>query len=1253
MAGRLRKAFWGVVLAASSVAVLGSPSRIPNGDPPPDGVASGCLGLCADPAAGLLTDRMGQTAASTITLSCQSSPCPAAVVDVTVTVSDTTKGWVMGPYDDFFKNSITLHFYPGTTPSQVLLIQGKDDHTSRDDAPYTVTLHAASSDSRFNNLSTNLSVLNIDRTDYNTCVPDVECAFFALGPEADTLHIRAANMPNGEYWNDFPTTNHIEGVARLKHDPYVALSGTGQGDAHLFMARLPEQQNNIGCWQHAYPPAANNGITNFPSNFIVDPQHFYRHAGGISAFGDFLAVPLEDSGSLFPFRPANSRVAFYDTSHPDTPVKLNAAIARPEYTKAGAAGVHRFIDGRYLVAVQSDCPAEIQFYYSDGPSIKDNPTFTKTYAYSTYNYPEDFPRAYCNDPIPIPPNGGSIQNVNLVEQCGSQGLYMIVTWNTETVPEGDNKARLYLLQPSTPAGWGGPLLITRVGTKTFPQHSFYHWSAAGGTAVTQDGQIAMYGTNANRATDVNEGAMIGLYQFCQLDAPANPSASQGTYPASVRVAWSAAPATSQYRVFRNGVSIGTTATTSFDDTTVPLCGQFSYTVKSESCNGQSSNASVPVLGWTTSTPPNGVPFGPPLVTPADAATVPASNVTFDWDGVCLASTYLIEIATTSTFTPGTIVYSQTYGAGQTFAFVNLAPETQYYWHVRGTTAGGVAGAWSVTRSVNTYTLALLAPAAGDTWTAGGSATVRWAGTGPVRIDFSADSGTTWVTIVPSTTLQTLTLNVPPDWATLHGRIRVARTTPAATAGMAGDFRVLPAGHYPWLALTIDGGAGVDVRSVSLGHDLWGRPSVAYFDFGSGDLKLAAKFPPGWSALSYDSSSASTGWYPSIAFASDGEPRIAYVDSTRATLRYAWRAQGVWHFEDATPIGCTPPVSMALDSQDRPYIIFSCGSYLRMEIKYDTDGDGQLEWIDATPLINSTYVAGVRPSIRMQGDLARISYVTTGPTPQLAYLYEYWNPAWPYSAWSRDLVPGTDGAAANALVLDAAGAPSIAFHTPAAKNLRLATKSGTTWSLTTIDASPGVAGDGCSIALDALSRPRVAYQANSLMKVAEWTGAAWRYDAPDSSGGAGNSTSIDVDAAGNDRVAYFANGVLKYAQSTPDMTPPATPALRGTPGHTTAAVEWPAPGDDGATGGPALFYDLRYWQGPIDESTFEQATRIPFTSGPSDPGSYDCGSAMDLNPCSPYWFAVRVFDDAGNVSWVSPSTMVVTSCSSMTPEVMCP
>jgi hypothetical protein len=1162
---------------------------------------------------------------------------------VTVSVSDTTKGWVQGPYDDFFKNGTTLYFYPGAGGPQTLLIQGKDDHVSRDDAPYTVILSATSGDSRFNGVTATIGVTNVDRTDSNACVPDVQCAFFSLGSHGTRLYADATNMP-GEYFYTFPTGNHFEGIARLKNDPYIALTGTGESDSHLFIVKLPEEQNLHGCFAANNPPGPGNGIVNYPSDYIIDPLRNYTHAGGLSILGDFAAIPLEASDStVWP----QTRVAFFDLSHPQTPALLNAQILRPEYTHAGAAGMAKFQDGRYLVAVQSDCPAEIQFYISDGTPITQNPVFTKTYAFSTSNYPESFPA--CGDPFFY----GRIQNVNLIQECGSAGLYMIVTWNTSYIPEGTNEARLYSIQPAVAGDWTGPLFIYGVGTKSFPDDDFYHWLAAGGSYVTEDGQLAMYGSNPNRCLGSPPTCgILPMYQFCALESPAGVTASPGTYPDRVRVTWSPVAGASSYRVLRNGISLGTTTTTSFDDTTMPICGTFAYTVKAEDCGGQASAPSTAVNGWTSSTPADGVPAAPVIRTPADGAVVSPANITFDWDGVCLAQTYLIEKATTSTFAAGTIISSRTYPSTQTVDFESLPPEGHYYWHVRGNTAAGAPGHWSATRSIYTYSLGLVSPAGGESWTAGSSQTVTWIGTGPVNIDLSADAGATWRTIVPATTLQSQPITVPGDWSTIQALLRIVRTSgPAASAQTPSFLRILPAQHYPWLVTALDTGPSVTGEFASLGIDPWGRTSIGYFDRTAADLKFASRYPPGWSALTIVADPDSTGWYPSIAFGSDGQPRVSYVDSTLATVRYARRVGGDWQVDPGVPVGCTQKTSLGIDTQDELYIAFSCGYYIQLLLKANDSYGGAPFWTDASPLVGGYYVGGTNPVIRMQGDLPRIAYVTSNG--RIGYAWAWWNPAWPYMAWSTEEVAGTDGATYPSLVLDAQDNPSIAFYASGTKNLRLATKS-STWSVTTVDGSAGDVGRGCSIALDPSGRPRLSYQANGLLKHAAWDGAEWLYDVPDAAGTAGIWTSIGVDGAGNSRIAYFdqQNGDLKYAISTPDVTAPAAPVLQGFAGHTTAGVGWRAPGDDGTGGGPAWSYDASWSQQPIDEGSFERATPIP-TGQPGMPGAGECVSIEGLDPCSPYYFAVRVFDDAGNVSWISSPVTVVTKCGGPSIEVICP
>src|SRR4029453_6936893 len=97
-----------------------------------------------------------------------------------------------------------------------------------------------------------------------------------------------------------------------------------------------------------------------------------------------------------------------------------------------------------------------------------------------------------------------------------------------------------------------------------------------------------------------------------------------------------------------------------------------------------------------------------------------------------------------------------------------------------------------------------------------------------------------------------------------------------------------------------------------------------------------------------------------------------------------------------------------------------------------------------------------------------------------------------------------------------------------------------------------------------------------LKFAEWNGSAWLLDVADAAYETGTHTSLAIDPSGNSRIAEYdaTNGNLKYAPSQMDQTPPASPALTPQTGRTTAVATWPAPGDDGQSGGPAGAVDPR-------------------------------------------------------------------------------
>jgi M6 family metalloprotease-like protein len=535
-------------------------------------------------------------------------------------------------------------------------------------------------------------------------------------------------------------------------------------------------------------------------------------------------------------------------------------------------------------------------------------------------------------------------------------------------------------------------------------------------------------------------------------------------------------------------------------------------------------------------------------------------------------------------------------------------------------------------------LGLIAPVGGEIWQPGSARTVSWTGQGPISVAISLDAGASYTTLVASTSLQDVPITVPSSWTTARGRLRIDRVgTPASFAQTAAYIRIYPTQTHPWLAMTVDASPQVTGEFASIGVDRWGRTGISYIDRTNGDLKFALRTGTTWTIETADATN-STGWYTSLAFGADGSPRISYMDGTRTYLRYASKATGTWVAEDVADTSCTLPTSLGFDASDRPFIAIQDCATTRVRV-FAKSGT----WSEIKSL------SGASPSLRMSGNLPRISYFlhSTNPT-QLHYLSA--SGTFPSFTWTDDTVPGGSGASWSSIVVDSQGNPRIAFYEATSKSLRMAKKIAGAWSVDVVDATAGDVGNWNSIALDPSSRPRISYLANGLVKLAEWNGSAWSLDAVDASGDTPAATALAVDAAGNDRIAYFdtPGGDLRDAISQPDVTAPAAPALTFGAGRTTAAVSWMAPGDDGSSGSASV-YDLRRSTAPITGANFAQAGVVP-TGPPGPAGTPECASLMSLPRCTTQYFALRVLDDLGNASPLAFG-QVTTSCAG-SQEVSC-
>ena len=103
----------------------------------------------------------------------------------------------------------------------------------------------------------------------------------------------------------------------------------------------------------------------------------------------------------------------------------------------------------------------------------------------------------------------------------------------------------------------------------------------------------------------------------------------------------------------------------------------------------------------------------------------------------------------------------------------------------------------------------------------------------------------------------------------------------------------------------------------------------------------------------------------------------------------------------------------------------------------------------------------------------------------------------------------------------------------------------------------------------------------------------------------------------------------------DLIPPATvtdlQVVAPTPASLT--LQWTAPGDDGAEGF-ASSYDLRRAQEMITPENFADAVRIDLENPPLPPGVAEDVTVDPLEQGQTYYFALKAYDDAGNVSGLS-------------------
>jgi len=176
------------------------------------------------------------------------------------------------------------------------------------------------------------------------------------------------------------------------------------------------------------------------------------------------------------------------------------------------------------------------------------------------------------------------------------------------------------------------------------------------------------------------------------------------------------------------------------------------------------------------------------------------------------------------------------------------------------------------------------------------------------------------------------------------------------------------------------------------------------------------------------------------------------------------------------------------------------------------------------------------------------------------------------------------------------------------------------------------------------------------------GSATRWTSMPTPGTSGTQQSVTVTGLQSNTTYYFAiktgddvpnwspisNVVSRTTLEAPDVVRPGPVASLAVTGmtDTTATLGWTAVGDDSLTG-TATRYDIRYSTSPITAASWSSATQVSGEPAPGAPGAAQSFTVTGLSRQVTYYFALKVEDDAGNVSALSNVV------NATTPDTMAP
>jgi len=145
----------------------------------------------------------------------------------------------------------------------------------------------------------------------------------------------------------------------------------------------------------------------------------------------------------------------------------------------------------------------------------------------------------------------------------------------------------------------------------------------------------------------------------------------------------------------------------------------------------------------------------------------------------------------------------------------------------------------------------------------------------------------------------------------------------------------------WTTEVVDATTGPPITNgfpdhlTSIAFDSQGNPRIAYYDNVHGKLRYASKSGGMWTKVTVDSA-GNVGGYVSLRLDGSDEPYISYYDIDQRDLKFSRHAQGAWSIERVDSVGDVGRwTSLCLDASGDPYIAYGDGTNGALKLAYGT------------------------------------------------------------------------------------------------------------------------------------------------------------------------------------------------------------------------------------------------------------------------------------------------------------------------------